>query len=343
MPKVSVVLPTYNRANMIQRTLSSIQNQTYKNWELVIVDDGSTDETKDVIEHFAQSICQDVLYIHQENQGAGPARNNGISNSRTDLIAFIDSDDVWLTHHLQDCVKALTENPEIDWICSDLSRVEIGTGKIIVKSKFHTGNDNPKFFDLKHRNVNGVKIIRDKRLARFLLRFGNLGSLQCSVLRRKIFDHIKWRDFKIGEDRLLGIEAAKCGFVFAYIDNIHVHFGIHDAHSTAGRNASAQKYIDTYNDLARMFRYIYTNDSFSFREKISARKSSSHEYFWGLAYNGLWLNGKRIDSTYYFLVAIRIWPFSLSYWKTFLVCFGKLLLSGEMTQIRRSFISGQPF
>jgi len=338
-PKVSIVLPTYNRAKLIMRALYSIRDQNYNNWELIIVDDGSFDNTKHLIDEFAKTVNQNIIYIYQENRGAGSARNCGISKCSGELIAFIDSDDAWTTNHLKDSVKALIDNPQIDWVCSDLSRIEIKTGRIVVSSNFHADGKKPKFFNLKNYKKGNVNIIKDKRLVRFLLKYGVIGHLPCSVLRKTIFEVLQIRNFRIGEDRLFSIEAAKHGFNFAYIDNIHLHFGVHDSHSTVGKNEETQKYIDVHDELARMYRFIYKNKSFSFLERMLARRALSHEYFWGLAYNGLWLKEERNLSIFYFYKAIKIWPFSFLFWKTFIFCFIRVFLSPEGFQIGPGFKS----
>lgn len=96
-PRVSVVLPTYNRRDTIQRAITSVRAQAFQDWELVVVDDGSTDGTRDVVEALGEPR---IRLIVQENQGVAGARNTALAASRGDLIAFLDSDDAWTPHHL---------------------------------------------------------------------------------------------------------------------------------------------------------------------------------------------------------------------------------------------------
>ncbi|MSU54325.1 MAG: glycosyltransferase [Candidatus Staskawiczbacteria bacterium] len=93
-PLVSVIIPTYNRAKYITKALDSVLFQSYQDFEIIIVDDGSTDNTKEIL----QSYLKDprVFYIYQENQKVSRARNNGIAQSRGEYIALLDSDDYWL-------------------------------------------------------------------------------------------------------------------------------------------------------------------------------------------------------------------------------------------------------
>ena len=103
---VSVIIPTYNRAGLITRSAKSVLNQTYKNLELIIVDDGSIDNTEDVVKTLDD---ERVIYIKQANQGACAARNNGIDHAKGEFIAFQDSDDVWHEDKLEKQIKCLKE------------------------------------------------------------------------------------------------------------------------------------------------------------------------------------------------------------------------------------------
>lgn len=97
--KVSVIIPTYNREKQIGRAIRSVLSQTYENYELIIVDDGSTDHTREIVGQFAD---ERILYICQEtNRGACHARNIGIQASQSDYIAFLDSDDEWMPDKLR--------------------------------------------------------------------------------------------------------------------------------------------------------------------------------------------------------------------------------------------------
>src|SRR5690606_5171341 len=90
-PLVSVIIPTYNRAERVGDAIKSALNQTYKNVQIVVVDDGSADGTSDyIISHFPQ-----VDFIQQQHAGQAAARNNGLRNAKGDIIANLDSDDIW--------------------------------------------------------------------------------------------------------------------------------------------------------------------------------------------------------------------------------------------------------
>lgn len=114
MPKVSAIIATYNRANMLSDAIDSALKQTLQDFELIIVDDGSTDQTQEVVEN-----CQkagDIRYIYQQNQGRSAARNTGIKVAKGKYIAFLDDDDLWHPNKLEMQVESLENHPEVGLI-----------------------------------------------------------------------------------------------------------------------------------------------------------------------------------------------------------------------------------
>jgi len=98
MPFFSIILPTYNRAYILTETIGKVICQDFKNWELLVIDDGSKDNTKEVVE----SIIDDrITYIYQENKERSVARNSGINQAKGEYVCFLDSDDIILENHLQ--------------------------------------------------------------------------------------------------------------------------------------------------------------------------------------------------------------------------------------------------
>jgi glycosyltransferase involved in cell wall biosynthesis len=114
-PLVTVVIPTYNYAHFLIETLESALAQTYSNFEIIVVDDGSTDDTRKILDPYWERI----RYIHQANQGLSAARNTGIRAARGDLIALLDSDDIWHPRKLEIQVDYLRECPENGLFVSD--------------------------------------------------------------------------------------------------------------------------------------------------------------------------------------------------------------------------------
>lgn len=102
-PLVSAIIATYNRADIVGEAIESILGQTYKNMEVLVVDDGSTDGTHEALRRFGNRI----RVVRQENAGPGAARNRGIEVARGELIAFLDSDDIWMPTKLERQVRLL--------------------------------------------------------------------------------------------------------------------------------------------------------------------------------------------------------------------------------------------
>ncbi|MEI6079455.1 MAG: glycosyltransferase family A protein [bacterium] len=107
---VSVIIPTYNRAALLARAVQSVLSQTYKDLELIIVDDGSIDNTKELVQELVAS-DQRIKYFYIPNSGVSKARNLGIQKSKGELIAFLDSDDEWLPQKLQKQVQLYLNEP----------------------------------------------------------------------------------------------------------------------------------------------------------------------------------------------------------------------------------------
>lgn len=109
---VSIIMPTFNRKALIFNAIDSVVAQTYSNWELIIVDDGSVDGTAGAIaERYGNE--SRIKYLYQENQGQASARNNGIAASSGSYIAFLDSDNLWLPERLSEGVAILDESPDV--------------------------------------------------------------------------------------------------------------------------------------------------------------------------------------------------------------------------------------
>ena len=117
LPKVSVIIPTYQRAHLIRESIDSVLAQTYRDFEIIVVDDGSTDGTHEVVAGYRNR----VRYIYQENRGPSSARNSGIKAAQGEFIAFQDSDDLWLPEKLASQVPLFDRDPEIGLVYCDMS------------------------------------------------------------------------------------------------------------------------------------------------------------------------------------------------------------------------------
>lgn len=186
---ISVILPTYNRAKYIVDAIESVLNQTCRDIELIIVNDGSTDDTSQVIAPFLND--GRIRYVVQENAGAASARNRGIALSTGRYVAFIDSDDIWKKDKLEIQLSIMNRLPEVALVCSDFSsRDDEGRVKPShIKSYFSVFDD----YDLGYQDVFGHTLeeghIYWGKIYETML-FGNLILTSTCFCRRDVFNQM---------------------------------------------------------------------------------------------------------------------------------------------------------
>jgi glycosyltransferase involved in cell wall biosynthesis len=161
-PPVSVVIPTFNRAWILPEAVASVLSQTFENFELIVVDDGSTDGTLSLLEN-----VKDIRVVAQENKGVSAARNSGIEAAAGDYLAFLDSDDLWLPEKLASQMAFFKAHPE-SMICQT-QEIWIRNGKRI----------NPRE---RHRKASGMFFERSLELC--------LVSPSAVVIRRNLLEAV---------------------------------------------------------------------------------------------------------------------------------------------------------
>ena len=115
MPLFSVVIPLYNKEHHIENTLKSVLNQTFTDFEVIVVNDGSTDKSVEIVKNFTDP---KLFLVNQENSGVSTARNNGIAKASGQLIAFLDADDYWFPNHLEVMAALYHDFPKAGLYCS---------------------------------------------------------------------------------------------------------------------------------------------------------------------------------------------------------------------------------
>lgn len=125
-PKVSIVIPAYNAAAFIERTLASVKAQTFTDYEVVVVDDGSSDATKETVEAFLHKNALGGRCIRQTNKKIAAARNQGMRSSQGFYIAFLDHDDIWYPKKLEKVIREFGRKPTADLICHNENVVRSG-------------------------------------------------------------------------------------------------------------------------------------------------------------------------------------------------------------------------
>ncbi len=172
-PKVSVIIPTYNRAHLVGRAIQSVLNQTFKDFELIVVDDGSTDNTDDIIKEFQKKDDRITYLKHKKNKGGSAARNAGIKASRGEYIAFQDSDDEWLSKKLEKQMRVFNS-----------ASLEIG----VVYTGFWRIENNRKIY------IPASWVVqKEGKIYKELLK-GNFVTTQSILVRKVCFDRVGYFD-----------------------------------------------------------------------------------------------------------------------------------------------------
>jgi glycosyltransferase involved in cell wall biosynthesis len=321
-PKVSIILPTYNRAAFLPQALKSVRSQKFTDWELIIVDDGSTDNTREALPALCEGMTQPVRCIHQENQGAYGARNTGLDAVRGEYIAFYDSDDVWLPHHLDDCVQALRANPDVDWVYGASQSIEYASGQVLHPNVFYVEGRPRPFLGLHSQARDGVRVIHDPKAAECMILHGLYAGLQCSVIRREVFDGYRFEaaSRNEAEDQLVVVEALVAGRRLAYYDKVHVLYYVHAQNSSAaGIDRSVDKHLRIFGALVDGYEKLRGRLRLTPPQQRALARRLAREYFWNLGYVQLQAPGQGREALQRLRRGLYFWPWSLRCWKTYLL------------------------
>lgn len=252
---VSIIVPAYNVADYIGQTIKSILNQNYTDFELIIIDDGSTDSTADVVMQYSKADDR-IRFVQQPNGGAARARNKGLSLTKGEFIVFIDGDDIISEDFISSNIGFFSENPSLDWVAVSIKRVDkdcnpINIGGIYKDLIF----DSTKIIDRKEF----VPMFAEKKLS---------GVCCGAIYRKKSIEMISFPDGDFYED----------GFFFTdlltytntgMLSNQGVYYYIHRenssqlkkldrAHLTSDLRCS-QKRLRQYRLTYPEYEYIYQN------------------------------------------------------------------------------------
>lgn len=328
MDLISIILPTYQRAHFIAKAFASIAEQTYQHWELIIVDDGSMDDTESIVKALSAQSKNAIHFIKQPNQGPAVARNTGIKAAQGKYLAFFDSDDLWLPHHLNDCVQALEANKKVAWVYGACKRMNLETNEVLCESTFHVDDNDSLFFQLNTRQEGTLNIIEDSRTAFFQICYGLDSGLQNSLIRSEVFSKHLIPTFRIGEDRLFILLAIKSGFTFAYLDNVHVLYNVHDG-NTSDTASNDERYDKRINAMLKLLECLEATEHYvclTKAEKKALNRQIANDYFWKLGYSLQWQDKQFKNALASFIYAIKLWPTNIKYWKTLLTSLVKILI-----------------
>ncbi len=259
---ISVIIPTYNYAQYILFAIESVKNQTYLDWEIIIVDDGSTDDTRKIIEtNFSND--KRITYIYQINSGVSQARNAGIGMAKGEFIQFLDADDLLDPFKFENQVKVFASNPRAD----------------IVYGRYQLLNSNEtKPYDHAQTDV----ILRDNVVRDLLLRWENglLIPIHSFLFRKSCFT--RWgyfeRRFKSHEDLMYYLNSAAQKACIVYHPHLVAFYRIHS--SSVARKYSFNDYFLVLVTFGRRYKeYKSTVLNRYFREiaRLIALKISGKE------------------------------------------------------------------
>lgn len=221
-PLVSVIIPTYNGSRFIKETVQSVIDQTYPNIEIIIVDDGSTDITPDILKSIKDTR---ITYIRQENTGVAKARNHGIDISKGDYIAFLDHDDVWLPHKLERQLLLFKKNPKVAMVYADTFIMDENNSIINTyshKIKFYRG-----------------MIFKELFSSCFI-------TILTVVIKKSVFLEVgPFLPFKICEDYDLLLKCA-AKYPIDYIDEPLAKYRVHGANYSKNYETEANECIEIF-------------------------------------------------------------------------------------------------
>ncbi len=274
-PEVSVILPTYNRAHLIKRAIQSVLNQTYQNFEIIVVDDGSTDNTEEIVRDLNN---QKIRYIrHNENKGAACARNTGIKVARGDYIAFQDSDDEWFPNKLERQMEVFKNAP-----------LEVGvvyTGAWLIRNNKRIYRP---LFTTKQREGNICKELFEERIAWM--------TTPVFIVRKECFNRLGLFEERLPSlsDWELWLRISKY-YEFKYIDEplVTQYYTANSISTDLNAHIEARKLI-----LEKHF------------EEFKKNKESLARYFFNIGAR-LCSVGKIRQGIKYFLKSFKIFPFNL--------------------------------
>ncbi|MBP6261998.1 MAG: glycosyltransferase [Nitrospira sp.] len=140
MPRVSVVIPTYNCARFLGQTIDSALRQAYRDFEIIVVDDGSTDDTQQVVAVYGKTI----RYVYQSNQGASAARNVALSIASGEFIAYLDADDLWIADKLSRQVEYMDDHPACGFLHTEVSVIDEQNKVLHTRFNYETNRPVPQ-------------------------------------------------------------------------------------------------------------------------------------------------------------------------------------------------------
>lgn len=325
----TIVMPIYNRTAFFEQAFTSLSLQTYTQWRLIVVDDGSNDNPEPILAMLAQGFSQPIYYLQQSNTGPGAARQIGIAHSPAcNYFAFFDSDDEWLPNYLKSAIDELERYSDIDWVFQACKRLDHKSGETLLESTFQTETGAPvPFLTLPNEKRGETCLFLDniKTLLEQIKRPIDAG-FQNSVIRSNVTQHCIIPNFRIGEDRYFLSIALMRGFKLAYIDKVGVLYHVHDSNisDTNVKSVDLQKKIFVQEILTESYRALLTHTRDKKVER-AIKAQIANIYFWQIGYNGYLSGGFKVNAIVSMVKGIITYPSNYKFYKTLLATLAKLV------------------
>lgn len=323
---VSIILPTYNRARFLPAAFESIRIQSFADWELIVVDDGSQDDTCDVVQRLAPVMGGPVRYVRRENGGPALARNTGLDLAKGKYVAFLDSDDCWLPHHLKDTVAALEANPDVEWIFCAGQRVDYCNNRVLIEHTMYGNPEPPQYLKLRTRSSGRLRIFDDPDVLRCVLRSGGFAGLQTALIRREVFSRLRFQSVGFFEDRLAYMQAIALGIRMGFLDDVHVIVYSHDSNISFASNKALESRLTSMLSYVKAMENLAEELPLSRRECRALRAKRGEESFWNMGYFLVQV-GRYRDALPWMIYGLRCCPSNIRFWKTYLATRVKALLA----------------
>ncbi len=234
-PSVSVIIPSYNCARFLPEAIESVRAQAFPSLEIVVVDDGSTDNTRDVVASW-----QDVKYIRQDNQGPSAARNRGLAETTGDFVALLDADDLWTPDHLDTLLPPLLDDATLQFSWGNVQVIQLGPAS---------------------QQAEVVEVVEEN---------SPLFLVGATVCRRSVFQQVGEfdTDMRLAEDLDWIARARQCEVPYAKLDSVVLIYRKHDQSLTAGKS------FHELNLMAMLKRSIQRHRSNNSHQESTAARSA---------------------------------------------------------------------
>ncbi len=249
-PAISIVIPAYNRAALLPRAIESVISQTFREWEIVLVDDGSTDGTPDLAKNYQQRLGDRLLFLRQANTGASAARNRGIGVSRGRFVCFLDSDDEFLPHKLSRQLELFERRPELGFVYSDYAFVDLGGERH--ESAFQSNLSLARF--VPHRRIAENLCLCSSEVFDVLLRGYFIATIVGMVRREVLGDRIRFAEnLSYAEEWLFHLQIVRSCRVGFVDEPLCLHHHTRGSAARSDRSSNALRYRQTLRAIRDVF------------------------------------------------------------------------------------------